>query len=337
MKLRNGRSTARKSSKSRSRSRRRAAHRRSSRARVEVPTTSAGDMSKVMYRSHKVSKSYLKNKKKFAKKVEDVIDANMPINKVLFQVAAQATTSSGDQAVFSIAMLDRGQATSVLQELTGSVADVELSGERFYLSSGRIDGFYTNISKGMVILDWYLLFPRNDDASNPIQDWNHAMSGTASGGEASGFGSIGPNSIGVTPFMSSEFCKKWLIVNKRRVMLQPGETKEFHRSIKNKDVVMSKFQSVNVPVATAKGLTSYYMVFAYGQPAVSGIDGVTVGTGTADILYNYNICHTARGIQAPFVSGVGRSVVTFARDYVYPSLTAPQVKQEFDPADLKTD
>lgn len=69
----------------------------------------------------------------------------------------------------------------------------------------RVDGFYTNSSNTLSIMDWYHVVPRTDNIQTPVQDFAQGF-GIASGEGTTG-GTTSQTSTsglpGVTPFMSS--------------------------------------------------------------------------------------------------------------------------------------
>lgn len=82
----------------------------------------------------------------------------------------------------------------------------------------------------LAVSDWYLVVPTMDLTETPKDSWQLGWRSIATGGEIEfqSYIGVGPTSIGLTPFVNSYFCTKWKILSKRRIVLQPGQTKEFH-------------------------------------------------------------------------------------------------------------
>lgn len=122
----------------------------------------------------------------------------------------------------------------------------------------------------MCIMDWYTVVPRKDIGDSAYNDYYRSLGfNLAAGGDVDPVGAIpgrGDIALGATPFDGSVFCTKWLILEKRRVMLQPGETKEFHLgSHKRQEVDSARFfTDTRVGQVSLRGLTKSYLILMYG-------------------------------------------------------------------------
>lgn len=114
--------------------------------------------------------------------------------------------------------MDRTDLRGVLSQITELAPDASDFTERYNLIDFRLDGFYSNPGNALLIMDWYTCIPRISNTLDPAQEFT--QSGTAeSRGDSLEPVAATAIQTGITPFDYSSFCTKYLIVNKRRVML----------------------------------------------------------------------------------------------------------------------
>lgn len=303
--------------------------------------TSTGDFNKLLWKKKKVSRGKVKAAKRFKAKVERVLESETPICRVLEQYSGTTSATAGGQSVM-VAFDDRAIANlrAVMTNLEQNAASLDDFAARYHLYNSMVDGFYSNSGTGLVIMDWYDIVSRTDNINTPVDDYILALQAIANGGEVLTTGAISGRwpsvsgsvvTQGITPFNLSEFCAKWKILKKRRVMLQPGETKQVNFYNKRQMTVDgARFMQGAAIYKYNKGARSHFII-SYGQPCHDSVTRTSVAPGPVSIDYFYTVVHQARGLPSindSKVSGASR----LYQNSSYPAVTTGKIKEEFNPS-----
>lgn len=314
-------------------------HTKTKRRNMRRDIESTGDMNKVEYVAKKASKKVLKKKRIFKKRVDDVLNSELPIQRTLSQVGFRSSSLLGQQQQFIIPVCNVGNMRTVLQEVDQQVFGVTDENAKIQLLNYHQSGFYTNVSTGVVIMDWYKVYPRCDNVQSPDFDFQSAcatnLEGSAAGGVVAQTST--PQTFGLTPFMATEYCKKWLIKEKRRIIIQPGEVKEFtSHNKKNITWDFKRTQQGGTYYEAVRGYTWYWHVIIYGQPVQDSITNTLVSSGPAAIDVTYVNQYTSRAVPSPTnVNKVSQSKIYVANQFN--AVLVPKVQEEFTPGSLVTD
>lgn len=300
---------------------------------------STGDMNKVEYSAKKLNRKVLKKNRVFKKKVDAVLNSELPIQRTLSQVGFRATAAAGFQQQFIIPVCDVSNMRTVLQEIDQTVFGITDENAKIQLLNYHQSGFYTNMSTGVVIMDWYKVYPRCDNINSPDDDLANALQTNLEGSAAGGVNvqTTTAQTFGITPFMATEYCRKWLIKEKRRIIIQPGEVKEFtSHNKKNITWDYKRTQQGGTYYEAVRGYTWYWHVLIYGQPAQDSITPNNVSSGPASIDVTYVNQYTSRAVPSPTaVSKVSQSKIYVANQFA--AVPTPKVQEEFTPGSLLTD
>ena len=308
---------------------------------------STGDMNKVLFRAKKMNKRKMNRQKKFIKKVKEAIDLDFPLVRTLFQTSAYITTVTGTQGVSFIDWNSVSDMRKCLSLMNNSAQSLNDYIERFDVKYSRIEGQYSNSGNSLAIMDWYLVVSRIDNVASAYGDFaNQGNNTTSNGGEtvslaSNTFQSSLPtiNTVGVTPFNFTGFTSKWKIINKRRVMLQPGETKEFrHYQKGNKRIEGSHFASNLSGINAMKGWTKAWILVAYGQPTHDGTTETLVTTAPVRIDIAYTKTYETREGAPSLVTGANtiQAATVNLQATNFNAVTTPKVVEEFNPSTVVT-
>lgn len=320
--------------------RRKLSHKKKKKSASDGGAGSTGDMNKVIWKK-KGGKRQYRRFRKFKKKVEKALESDLPLGKVLFQQSSARTKQNSNQFdQFAISEGDIGELKTILQQITQTAQAGTYFTQRYHMFDLHIDGYYTNCGNTVCCLDWYTVVPRTDNINDPFDDWLQAASDTTVGEILSPAGQQvsvpNQNTVGANPFMFSQYCCKWLILSKRRVILQPGETKEFrfHRYY-NKTIDGARFQQGGTSYKALKGITKYHHIFINGQPVHDQSVATTVGLAPFRVDFAWTKTYTARALSSPNAA-TQASKTQFFLAQAFPTVTTPKTVEEFNPANVVT-
>lgn len=317
-------------------------HRRAKRHRTapDGGSGSTGDMNKVIYRKKRVSRRRVKRQKRFKRAVQKALETDSPLIKVFGQYTlSNYNPTYGQQNYGQIAIIDVPQMRNALAALTGLAASPADFSQRYELYSFILDGFYSNAGNTLAVVDWYTVVPRVDNINTPGADFLQAageVPGSSGEGCASGTGDAlftsAPTTQGLTPFHFSQFCCKWKIVSQRRVMLQPGETKEFrHRMVRPKTIEGARFQQGGTPYAAVKGITKYWFYIIYGQPVHDGTTETNISTAPTRVDMSYTTTMTCRPAPSLSSNATRSGQIQLITTAAYQTVTTGKVLDQFAP------
>lgn len=291
---------------------------------------STGDMNKVIWRRPKGAKRKYKRFRRFKKKVERAIESDMPLTKVVMDQTLQLTNTTNTMKQNVIGFCDEPDLRLTMSTIDQVAQSSGNFSERYHLMDWHCDGFYTNSGNTLAILDFFWVVPRTDNVYQPSDDFYQAAT---AGGEAT---ATLVETIGMNPFMFSMYCSKWLIISNRRVMIQPGETKEFryHKYI-NKTIQGSRFQQGGTTYKGMKGLTSYVHIFGRGQPVHDSTTNTLIGSAPFRVDFYFSKTYTARGIASPASLNESGKIRTYLATAL-PSVAGPRTVEEFNPSVVTT-
>lgn len=306
---------------------------------------STGDMNKVIYQHKKQSKGKRKAFKKFKAKVDKALESTFPLERIVLQNSRSMTWLTGKQAYDSIPLLDVDNLRAMTAILDNRASSQAQYTERFRVLRSRIDGYYSNAGNTLAIIDWYECVPRADNVNNPYYDFQQAGQNVRnSGGEVVNLATnafqgaqASDVTVGITPFVFSQFCTKWLILNKRRVMLQPGETKEFRFvDSRARDIEGSRFQQAGTPYKAIRGITKYQFFIVYGQPCHDSTSKSNISTTPGRVDFAFTTTYHIRATHnADLNQGESAPTSTFMGS-VFSSVTTPVTVEEFNPSAVIT-
>jgi len=146
---------------------------------------------------------------------------------------------------------------------------------KWMFTNCRIELQGTNMSPGSVNLTCYVIQSKRTatTAQHPYNDWNTGLDQTSG---LAGAAAVDAQRVGAHPNESKLFKLNWNIIETKKYTVGPGGKLNYTFSYTpNKMVEMEEYTNATF----VKGLTTYFMWVAYGQPGVSrnpGMDGQTV-------------------------------------------------------------
>jgi len=280
--------------------------------------SSVGDQIRPLYTGAK--KNYKrKGFKRFQRKVERALQGELPLMRFV-QVNAKEITNGARFTGFDTILNIMDNATivnvaSTLIQTAQASAVAKLLEGRIIIESVIVDLFLKNNSAGYLCVDLYHVKAKVDNNRSAIQDLSqytgNSITATPAGeqqtdgaGVGQGFTLSGQsNWIGQSPFMATGFSTKWNIKSCERLILQPGEMKNFIFTRKYGKVIdLARLQQSGALYAATKGLTETW--FAYVRGDLGATAGGVPETSSGQLDTYHSIVYRGR----PMFAGPGTSV-----------------------------
>jgi len=291
-------------------------------------SSSSGDLVKRMYTYKKKPAGVIKRQKKFKAKVDKVLEGEFPIERILEQSGMQISTSIAQQGANVIPLRDVTQMRDMNKQVQQVASVVSDSNFKFHCQHSFQDIMYTNNGgntagtiASTAVIDWYLVVGKTDNDNDPLQDWVYANTTSlegSTGGQTAG--TITANTVGNTPFLFAEFTRKWKILSKTRVLLQPGETKTFSRAAKAAMIDLKRAEQSGTYLKNVKGISTYLMPVVYGTPSHDSVTRTNVAPAPACVDFVWTTTHICRAVAS--IAPVGPST---SRTYLGTAFSAVAV------------
>lgn len=302
--------------------------------------SSAGDTTGILYRRKKRSRAKVRYQKKFAAKIHKALDTTLPILRLVCQQPFGCNGGVNLQQWITIMwkdVVDFQQLTQAIQNAGLLSPETDLN---YRVLNGHLEGFYSNAANTAVVMDWYRVIPKCDNVNSPYDDLS--LGATITYGETSVAGSYSNQllntTVGTSPFLFRAFTEKWTILNKRRIILQPGETKEFVEHIKGFPFQTTRLttgpQASVTNLKVLKGLTEGFLVAVYGQPVHDQADGTKIGSAPVRVDGYYTVTYNAQSVSSPVTTH--QSSVQLSKAETFVAITTPRTVEEFNPSAPQT-
>lgn len=295
---------------------------------------SSGEFSRIQYRSKRGSKKFIRRKKAFSKKVHKVLEESNGYGRYLFQNKLQIDVPVGAQDQGYIKIYSPEDLIYVYQQMfpQGTASANEI----FAIDNLVFDCLITNHSNNTGILDVYHMVCRQDSdlSETPQNLWNQGLN------NAQAVVTTARTQAFLTPFDVNTIGTKYKILSKRRMMFNPGETKQIEKRYSRTKLIKGSgqlYDSANVIKEGLKGVTEWYMFNAYGAPIQDDTTSTSINLGSAHFNFIYGLNYKVRrtsnlsdNTKGPFVLGRldNRSAIT--TETLFPE--ANPVKVTFDDA-----
>nr|QXP07667.1 MAG: putative capsid protein [Arizlama virus] len=197
-----------------------------------------------------------------------VANRNAVFSAALYCTNAAAVQDASPPLVYRYSETGGGEITDIFNAAYGSVP---IDSYKLMFRTACLDVVITNLGTGssdMVILDVYKVINKYDNNTNTTiraDFFTNAGEQDTTGVTGYSSGEL-PGNLGFTPFQNPNFCKRWKILNKRSMIIQPADTVRLQLRDTRNHWLLGKIINVT---------TGYYPKLGYGYLFIARGSAVT--------------------------------------------------------------
>lgn len=256
---------------------------------------------KLLYRRPKQSKRKRRKQNAFAQKVQKVISQQDSHCTWVVNQCQATTATAGNQGISDVSLFgvdgasftSNGDVQAIYASFlgAGSNASPIAQGSRLSFQSAQMDVFILNNGASTTVVDVYCLVPKRDinySSSNgqnaqqllgSLLNLNQTAGNPVTGTVLPGF-----TTPGVGPFESTEFCREFTVLEKRRFILTTGQVGTMEMKVypkKHKPMSYQQFQTQITASNTAqtplykKGWSKIYLFTYYALGNDGSVNAAT--------------------------------------------------------------
>lgn len=250
-----------------------------------------------------VSFSSVRRKTRMYPSVRKYLVGKMSYSRVVD--TARKEWDAGAQAVVALPYLDSTAVGKLFTSYSLSAVGVGDAQIAIKNCTSRVN--ITNQSNSNLVCTIYDVINRHDvvsgsDAQSPEDAWTNGLAQITSGTGSTG---TTPQTMGVTPFQSYDFCKNYRVIKVTKIYMELG--KSHIHNINLMTAFKMNTRDLDDSGAATKGfrnITMHCMLVFHGMPVNDGTTDtlIAMGSGAVDIVseskivWKYNVAETTRSM-----------------------------------------
>lgn len=253
-------------------------------------------------RKRKVNRRFMKRKRKFQRKIVNVVDKRM-LQKSVYTIlrpkqciAAVNTPSAQDYR--TLAIMNSGTDIALIRARIGAALGITSNADtcEFNVDSYILKIAAKNQEQTNCVMDLYECVPRISTQIDPATHLTNVATNT---------GGTGASTIaywGATPYQYPAWCEAFKILRKVRYLLAPGATELIEiRETKRRRIDVSRYYLINGTAATGDQqdprISKFWLAICYGEPTNDSVTKTNVTSSSfkvdfvtrEDYHYSYSV------------------------------------------------
>lgn len=233
---------------------------------------------RLVYRKRSMPKYKKRRWKKFKKRVRAVGQHLLPRQTVVHTDLVKPTCAVNEQAVVTLSLypgfsaIDNSLADiqKCMSVAVQSATEANQTVTNYTFRAGLLEAAITNKSTKTIYLDCYWAYCKKDSTNDPQTLFGYGLRDTTTARAENAVSAIGTtiseNTLGATPFQSTQLCRYYTITKKTRYLLGAGNTVQLEWRDPKNHYLKADGEELGLDYIIKKGWTKTWFMVFYAVP-----------------------------------------------------------------------